>query len=218
MTYARSAKPFQALDILIMMPVRRCVLPLALAAALAALAPFAFVACGGDPPDKEIQQAHGAIDAAKAVGAEQYASEEFAAAQTALKNATDAVDQRDYRLALNHALDARDRAKTAARQAADRKAAARVDADRALAASARAQAEAQGHLKPAETNRLPARTVQDARRTLTTAEGLVQKARTSFEQGDYPAATQAANQATSQFQSIARILDPTQTGGPRRRR
>jgi len=198
-----------------LMPVRRCVVPLALAAALAALNP---VACGGDPPDKEIQQAHGAIDAAKAIGADQYAAEEFAAAQTALKNATDAVEQRDYRLALNHALDARDRAKTAARQAADRKAAARVDADRALAAAARALAEAQGHLKPAETNRLSPRLVQDARRTLTNAERLVQKARTSFDQGDYPAATEEANQATSQFQSIARLLDPAQTNGPRRRR
>ncbi len=197
------------------MPVRRCVLLLALAAALVS---FAFVACGGDPPDKEIQQAQGAIDAAKAIGADQYASEEFAAAQTALKNATDAVDQRDYRLALNHALDARDRAKTAARQAADRKAVARVDADRALAASARAQTEAQAHLKPAETNRLSPKTVQEARRTLATAERLVQKARASFDQGDYPAATEAANQATLQFQSIARILDPAQTSGPRRRR
>ena len=197
------------------MPVRRCVL--ALAAALTALTPLTFVACG-DPPDKEIQQAHGAIDAAKAVGAEQYASEEFAAAQTALKNATDAVEQRDYRLALNHALDARDRAKTAAREAADRKAAARVDADRALVASGRALAQAQIRLKSADTTRVSARVLQDARRTLATAERTVQKARTSFDQGDYPAATQAAIQATSQFQSIARTLDPAQTDGARRRR
>jgi hypothetical protein len=199
------------------MPVRRCVLPLALAAALAAFTPLTFVACGGDPPDKEIQQAHGAIDAAKAVGADQYASEEFAAAQAALKNATDAVEQRDYRLALNHALDARDRAKTAARQAADRKAAARVDADRALAASARALTEARAHLKTAEANRASARLLQDARRMLATAERSVQKARTSFDQGDYPAATQAANQATSEVQPIARTLGLAPTGGPRRR-
>jgi hypothetical protein len=200
------------------MPVRRCVLPLALAAALATLTASTFVACGGDPPDNEIQQAQGAIDAAKAVGADQYASEEFAAAQAALKNATDAVEQRDYRLALNHALDARDRAKTAARQAADRKAAARVDADRALAAAARALTEARAHLKTAEANRASARVLQDARRTLATAERSVQKARTNFDQGDYPAATQAANQATSQFQSIGRTLDPAQTNGARRRR
>jgi hypothetical protein len=202
------------------MPVRRRALPLALAAALAALVPLTavtFVACGGDPPDKEIQQAQGAIDAAKAVGAEQYAADEFAAAQTALKNATDAVDQRDYRLALNHALDARDRAKTAARQAADGRAAARVDADRALAAAARALAEAKARLQPAETNRLPARLVQEARRTLAAGEHSVQKARTSFDAADYRTATQAANQATSQFQSIARTLDPTQTSGQRRR-
>src|SRR5262245_63937587 len=101
---------------------RRFVLPLSLAAMLIASA------CG-EPPDKEIQQAQGAIEAAKEVGADEYAHDEFSAAQAALKNANDAVEQRDYRLALNHALDARDRAKTAARQAVDRKSAARVDAD-----------------------------------------------------------------------------------------
>ena len=31
-------------------------------------------ACGGDPPEKEMQQAQGAIDAARAAGAEQYAA------------------------------------------------------------------------------------------------------------------------------------------------
>src|SRR5215470_14405074 len=88
-------------------------------AVLAALAALTAAACG-DPPDKEIQQAQGAIDAARAAGADVYAHDEFAAAEQALKNANDAVAQRDYRLALNHALDARDRAKTAATQAADR--------------------------------------------------------------------------------------------------
>ena len=39
--------------------------------------------------------------------------------------------QRDYRLALNHALDSRERAQNAAKQAADGKAAARAEADRA---------------------------------------------------------------------------------------
>src|SRR5215467_5426569 len=90
------------------------------------------VACGGNPPDKEIQQAQTAVDAARAASAERYAKEDFVASTDALKNAHTAVDARDYRLALNYALEAKDRADTAARDAADRKATARSNADRAL--------------------------------------------------------------------------------------
>ena len=194
------------------MPNGRLLLPIVLIASLM------FPACGGDPPDKEIQQAQGAIDAAKAVGAEQYARDEYAAAQTALKNANDAVEQRDYRLALNHALDARDRAKTAARQAADRKASARVDADRAIGAATRVLADAQARVKAAEAARTAARTLNDVRRTLTSAERQLQKARASFDGGDYPAAVQSANAALSQMQAIARTLEGTATSGAHRRR
>src|SRR5689334_25094584 len=102
---------------------------------LAVVAAIAGAACG-DPPDKEIQQAQGAIDAARAAGADQYARDEFTAALDALKRSHDAVEQRDYRQALNAALDARERAQTAAKQAVDAKATARADADKALTEAA----------------------------------------------------------------------------------
>src|SRR5436190_23929156 len=99
-------------------------------------------ACGGDPPDKEIQQASNALDAARAAGADRYAVEEYTAAVEALKNARAAVDQRDYRLALNDALDSRERAENAGRLAVDGKAAARSAAERALTAASAALAAA----------------------------------------------------------------------------
>ena len=68
---------------------------------------LATVACSA-PPEKEIQQAKVAIEAAKTAGAEQYAREEFAAAKEALTRADEAVTERDYRLALSHALDSRE--------------------------------------------------------------------------------------------------------------
>ena len=111
--------------------VRRLRLPLAFAAVLTS------VACG-DPPDKELQQARSAIESARVAGADLYAREEFSAAETALKSATDAVDQRDYRLALNRALDARERAQNAVQEAVSRKAVVRADASRALALAGRA--------------------------------------------------------------------------------
>ena len=86
--------------------VRRLRLPLVLTAVL-------LTSACGDPPDKELQQARSAIESARGAGAEVYARDEFGAAETALKSATEAVDQRDYRLALNRALDARERAQNA---------------------------------------------------------------------------------------------------------
>src|ERR1043165_445912 len=62
-------------------------------------------ACG-DPPNKEMDQAQGAIDAARAAGADRYAATEYTAATDALKRSQDAVGQRDYRQALNEALTA----------------------------------------------------------------------------------------------------------------
>ena len=85
------------------------------------------------PPNKEMDQAQGAIDAARAAGAERYAATEFAAANTALKNANEAAQQGDYRLALNHALDSREQATNAARVAADTRAKLRGDVERSLA-------------------------------------------------------------------------------------
>src|ERR671918_1012146 len=72
-----------------------------------------------EPPQKEIDRAQGAIDAARAAGAEQYAPEPFSAATTAMQQTHEAVQQRDYRLALSRATDANERALEAARQAAN---------------------------------------------------------------------------------------------------
>lgn len=93
------------------------------------LLPLATLACG-TPPEREYHQAEGAIEAARAAGADVYAPEELAAAQTALKRYDDAVKIRDYRQALNHALDARERASAAAKKAAADKAVRRGEIER----------------------------------------------------------------------------------------
>src|SRR5437879_3374387 len=125
----------------------RRLLPVLFAAAVVA------AACG-EPPEKEMQQAQGAIDAARAVGADEYAHDEFVGAQDALKHAREAVDQRDYRLALNHAIDSRERAQNAAKTAADRRGAARATAESAIGAAAAALADARLKLKAAESARI----------------------------------------------------------------
>lgn len=177
----------------------------------------AAVAACGNPPDREMQQAQGAIDAARAVGAEQYAPEEFLAAQDALKRAGEAVALRDYRLALNHALDSRERAQNAAMLAADAKAAARVDADHALSRITTELVALQGKLKAAEATRTPARELTPARRAVVDGERRLQEARAAFAKGDYAQVVAVGTSATEAISAATRALD-TATAASRRRR
>jgi uncharacterized protein DUF4398 len=175
-------------------------------------------ACGDDPPEKEIQQAQGAIDAARTAGADDYAHDEFAAAEGALKRAREAVDQRDYRLALNNALDSRERAQNAEKEAADQKTVARAEAQRALAATSAELAEAKLKLKAAETARAAARTLSEARRSVADAEKAVQEARAAFDQGNYREVTTAMNGSTARLAAAARDLDAAVAPAARRHR
>jgi hypothetical protein len=176
------------------------------------------VACGGEPPENERQQAQGAIDAARAAGAEQYAREELAAAQEALTHSTEAVAQRDYRLALNHALDSRERAQNAAKMAADGKAMARVDADRAISGATELLKSLRPAMANAEGSRGSAKTLSVHRAAFVAAERQVQEARTAYEQQDYPRATSIARAATEPLTAILKDLQSPPAPPARRRR
>ena len=133
-------------------------------------------ACGGDPPNKEMDQAQGAIDAARAAGADKYATTEYTAATDALKRAQDAVAQRDYRQALNEALDSREHAQNAARAAADTKAQLRGEVERDMAQIAALIAEANTRLAAATRARVPRRVLDGPRAELAAVDESVQKA------------------------------------------
>jgi hypothetical protein len=194
-----------------MRSLRRRLLPIAFAAAIGG------TACG-TPPDKELQEAQTAIDAARTAGADEFAHDEFVAASDALKRARDAVIDRDYRLALNHALDARERAQNAAKETAVRKASARNAAERALADASAALTAARSALKSAQNARLPPKTLAGPRATIDDADRAVQEARTTLASGNYQAATDAATRATATLRGISRNLEQATAGGPHRRR
>lgn len=142
-----------------------------------------------EPPNKELHQAQGAIDAARSAGADDYAPEELKAATDALAKAEAAVAQRDYRLALNHALDSRERAQDAAKMAASQKAAMRSQAERLLAevtsvvavASARLEAASKG----AGRSRKPDPAVEALRSQLAIARTAVDEAGKALANEDY---------------------------------
>jgi hypothetical protein len=190
---------------------------LARALVLAVLATAA-AGCGGEPPDKEIQQAQGALDAARAVGADRYAAEEFTAAEDSLNRAHDAVAQRDYRLALNNALDSRERAQDAAKQAADGKAAARIAADHALSAAAGALTAARSALKAADAPHAPGRLLNAARHVIADGEQRLQEARAALDRGDYAAAVDDASAVTRAVTATTSDLESAGQAAPRRHR
>jgi hypothetical protein len=92
----------------------------------------ALLAACSAPPQKERDQADGALAAARAAEAATYAPAELEEAVKALQAYDASVAQGDYRLALSHAIGARDSAYAAAKLAGDRKAAARGEAERLI--------------------------------------------------------------------------------------
>ena len=180
------------------------------------------VACS-EPPQKELDRAQGAIDAARAAGAEQYAPQSFTAATSALKQAHDAVALRDYRLALTRALDASDRAQDAAKGAADGKARARSEAESAINAAGAAQLRLQAAIA-AQRSRVARSLIDTAVRTDRSAEIALQKARAELNTGNYLEAKESVSnqerKIVAQIQAIdaAAATKPARPARPPRRR
>jgi hypothetical protein len=163
------------------------------------------------PPQKEIDRAQQAIDSARAAGADQYAPEAYAAALAALQQSHEAVDQRDYRLALSRAVDASDRAQEAATAAADNKAKARRASEAAVNTVNAALMHLESRVKVAEQAHVTPRELAPARNTIKDAEAALQKARTLLAAENYAAASQAVSGLDEQIRSEIRVADAATT-------
>ena len=188
-----------------------------LRASALALLLLVLTACG-TPPHKEMDQAQGAIDAARAAGAERYATEELTAATTSLTAATQAVDQRDYRLALNHALESREHAQNAARLSAETQGKLRAEVDRTTLEVTNLLAQANGRLTTAEKTRVPRRVITETRRAIATAKEEMQKAGVASQAGDIPAAQAVIASAKQRLSDVIAQLDTALRGQNARRR
>jgi hypothetical protein len=166
---------------------------------------LAAISCA-DPPHKEMDQAQGAIDAARAAGAEQYAATEYAAATQALKQANDAVTGRDYRLALNYALESREQAQNAARTAADTRAKLRGDVERSIAEAKALIAQARARLDGPSSAQIPRGTRRTAQQQLKQLEGDLQKADAALQAEKYMEADRLLTGIKQQIQSVVTTL------------
>jgi len=154
--------------------------------AIAGIIALLTLACS-EPPTKERQQAVEALASARAANAEIYAPEELQAAESALLKYDGAVAQRNYREALNFALDARDRAYAAAKRAATEKSAAQARANELMAEvetltkAANARLSSPGGPGP----RLTSQAAERLRAVVRSAPLALQEARSRMDQQDY---------------------------------
>lgn len=140
-----------------------------------------------------MDQARSALDAARAAGAERYASAEYTAAAASLDKANAAVGQRDYRQALNYALDSRQRAVEAERQAADGRARAKSETEALYGEVASAVNRLQVALQTAESA-APAKTLRAGQASLRDARAHLQKASAAISAGNFEEATRTLTQ------------------------
>ena len=165
-----------------------------------------------------MDQAQGAIDAARAAGAERYATTEYTAATDALKNANDAVAVGDYRLALNFALESREQAQNAARGAADAKARVRGEVERSITEITALIAQVRLRVTAAERARGCCRRRRATRADLAAAEAALQKAGEAVGEEDYLAARETLNGVKERVDAALAAINATMAPRPTARR
>lgn len=171
-----------------------------------------------EPPQKEIDQAQAAIDGAKATGADTYAADEYNAAVQALQKSHTSVDQRDYREALNFAIDARQRADEAVRQAATAKAHSKTAAEKLVTDCTTRVRQLDTDLRMADGARVPPRELRTARTTLTDAESALQETRSSMDAGNYAEVVTSLTEVRRKLDGAIRAVDTLRQRQGRRRR
>ena len=154
-----------------------------------------------------MDQAQGAIDAAKAAGADRYAPTELSAATDALRGAEDAVTARDYRQALSLAIESRDRAQHAAKAAGEAYARTRGEAESLIAEASTLLAQVHARLRAPAVNRLPPRELQEQRGVIERAQRSLQEARAAVKQDDYAGARKALEGVAAQIQAASQQVE-----------
>lgn len=167
------------------------------------------LACSG-PPVNERQQADQALAAARDAGAATYAPDELKAADAALKAYDDAVAQRDFRLALSHALDARDHGYEAAKLAADQKKAVSKQASTLIADTKTLLASADARLSG---GKLPGRTGDRLKQATRTARLAMQEASALVAKENYRGAVKRMTGVPDNLRKEFAALDTTPKRG-----
>lgn len=188
------------------------------AARLCAVLAVSLIALGcGEPPQREIDQAQAAIEVAVSAGAERFATEALVSARTALMQARDAVNQRDYKLALSHALDSREKAQTATRAAGEARTALRQKVEASLAAVTALHEKALAAV--ADAKGLPRARLRRLRAAESKLSESLQEARAAVEAEEYDTAQTRLARLTTEIEALlAEVQGPPAAQSSRRSR
>jgi len=180
---------------------------------------LALLAAGcAEPPNKEMDQAQGAIDAARAAGADRFARDTFTAATGALDRAQQAVRDRDYRLALNDALESREQAQTAAREAADTRARLRGEAEALLVQVRSLLTDVETAVSAAQRARVPRSALQPHQDAAASLGQAMQEAGSALAAEDYQAVSSRLTELRAQAAATITALEELTTRQTSRRR
>jgi hypothetical protein len=168
------------------------------------------------PPNKELADAQDALTTARAAGAERYAPDAYRDASDAYRLANDAVLAGDYRLALNHALESRERAEAAARESADVQARARADVQRSMIEVATLLAQAGSRIEDAERAGVPRRTIRAAQEAVAAVNDDVQEAGAAMHAEDYAGAEPLLAGVKSALEGVLAPLDEALAAQPQK--
>ncbi len=171
-----------------------------------------------EPPNKELSQAQGALDAARAAGAADYATDEFTAASDTLARAHTAVTARDYRAALSHALDASARAQAAAKSAVEGRVRAQSEAERAIGDVTAALTHVRALQAAPEARRVPAAARRRAAEVVAAATAALAEARTAVAAGRLSATAALAPHRQALADAATALVPPAPPARPRARR
>ena len=149
---------------------------------------------------------------------EQSAPEAYAGAVQALARSREAVAQNDYRLALNYALEARERAQQAVETTVVDRMARKRAAETEIAAVESAVTDLTASLTAARAARVRAAQLRTPRERAGTAEEALQEARAALDREDYDGAQSVLAGVAESLRDVTTGLDAVATSGSRRRR
>ena len=158
------------------------------------------------PPQKEIDQAQSAIDAARAAGADKYATDEYSGAEATLQKARAAVDQRDYRQALSYAIDARQRAAEASRLVPEARTRAKTTVEAGYKTAADRLAHIETLMHETETAKVPSRELNASRQALAAARSSLQETRVLIDNGNFAEAAAALPKVRENVDTAAKLV------------
>jgi hypothetical protein len=169
------------------------------------------------PPNREIEDAEAALKAAKDAGAERYAVTSYRQAEDAYRGANVAVTDGDYRLALSRALESRERARDAEREAAGVHARARDEVLQTMSDAFAQLASANKELEAAERRHVPRAALREARQTLSNIDTDVQKARAMIQKQDFAGAKGTLTGVKERLDKVLALLAAKTPAPPARR-